>query len=582
MDLKVQANAVRLALQFVDTGSEIHNIVPYRPQKTLMPQEAKVVSLLRSTPEQEGIESEYLYPFVYNLVHDPDINLHTLLVVRNGRVIAESNVGGYSTKTWTITHSLCKSVTGLAILMLIDEGKLKPEDKIIGLVDEGNLLTDFTHRHLTLRHLLTMSSGINFNEIGAVTSDSWVKSYLESGYKFEPGSEFSYNSMNTYLLSHIVKKVSGQSLTEFLRPRLFEPLKINMVHWETCPQGTETGGWGMYLTPEDMAKIGMLYMQKGQWEGKTIVSPYLIESAVTRQISVPHSYGAFDYGYQCWVSRFGSSFLLNGMFGQNVMVFPQANLLVAATAGTSEVFQQGEFFRRVRRYFEGYMPQVGALPENNEGQAKLNSLLHISQGVDIREETDYGSNLEKVNLLEKVFSGQVFTFEEDEQKRGSIIPLIQQILRNGYTSKLQFLTFMMKEKGPTLIFSDAYEHYEITLGFSQSFINTIVSKEEPYMVEALGQLGIDEEENIILKIRLNFLETASSMFLKVSFKDKEIVIEFEERPGRDMIYQGLAALSEEIAKNKLTESLLAKIEEDVLANKIDELFAPKIIGRLKE
>src|SRR5699024_4911566 len=142
-------------------------------------------------------------------------------------------------------------------------------------------------RSLTVRHLLTMTSGVDFDEVGAVTEEDWVKCYFESGVRFEPGAEFAYNSMNSYLLSAIVRERTGQGLSQVLRPRVFVPLGFGRVHWETCPRGIEKGGWGLYLCPEDMAKIGQLLLQKGRWNGRQLVSEEFLREMTRKQVDTP-------------------------------------------------------------------------------------------------------------------------------------------------------------------------------------------------------------------------------------------------------------------------------------------------------
>ncbi len=133
--------------------------------------------------------------------------------------------------------------------------------------------------------------------------------------------------MNSYMLSVIVRDVSGQSLMEYLKPRLFRPLQIQRVDWEVCPKGIEKGGWGMYMTPEDMAKIGLLYLQNGIWQGERLISEALIREATKMQMAAPQSTGAYHYGYHVWVGKQGKSFLLNGCLVRMWPVFPIVTFL---------------------------------------------------------------------------------------------------------------------------------------------------------------------------------------------------------------------------------------------------------------
>lgn len=145
----------------------------------------------------------------------------------------------------------------MAIGLLIDEGKLSLDENIYNIFPgKVNPLFKIFRPEITVRHLLTMTSGVTFNESGIVSGNDWLESYLNAPVTGKPGTEFQYNSLNTYVLSAIVSAKTEMTLEEYLRPRLFEPLGITRYLWETCPKGITKGGWGLFICPEDMAKLG--------------------------------------------------------------------------------------------------------------------------------------------------------------------------------------------------------------------------------------------------------------------------------------------------------------------------------------
>src|SRR5450756_1589632 len=205
MDITVQANALKLVGQLFDRKSSTQPIIPYLPQKTAFLNHVQQQPFPSASPESQGIPSAYLARFIEELQTDETLDLHTLMILKNGVIIAETRFGAYDPHTWTLSHSFCKSITGLAIGMLIDDGLLRLEDHLVDLfAKRSNVLSRLTQKNITVAHLLTMSSGVVFNEIGAITETDWVKTFLESGVRFEAGSEFAYNCMNSYLLSAIV------------------------------------------------------------------------------------------------------------------------------------------------------------------------------------------------------------------------------------------------------------------------------------------------------------------------------------------------------------------------------------------
>ena len=257
MDLVTDSRALSMIRQLMDNTSTTRPVFEQKPQKPkFRPSEIKM-PFERATPESQGVPSAHIADFLNALREDRTLDMHGVTVLRNGKVIAQAMFGAYDPNVWHITHSECKSITGLAIGMLIGEGKLSPDDRLIDLfAGRVGKLNALTHRNITVKHLLTMTSGVSFNEAGSVTETDWVKCFFESAVPSEPGTSFNYNSMNTYLLSCVVRQVTGQGLTEYLTPRLFEPLGIENFFWEKCPMGNEKGGWGLYILPEDIAKIG--------------------------------------------------------------------------------------------------------------------------------------------------------------------------------------------------------------------------------------------------------------------------------------------------------------------------------------
>lgn len=578
MDLTVQANGIKLVLQVFDRKSETQPIIPYVPQKKTYPAQAGLVTLPRATPESQGVPSELLQQFILALQKDRSLDLHTLMILRNGHVISETAYGDYNLQMWTATHSLCKSVVGLAIGMLVDEGKLNLQDRVVDLVKKSGLVAKVTHKALTVRHLLTMSSGITFNELGAVTETDWVKAYLESAFRFEPGAEFAYNSMNSYMLSVIVRDVSGQTLMEYLQPRLFQPLQIQRVDWEVCPKGIEKGGWGMYLVPEDMAKIGLLYLQLGLWNGKRLISEEWIREAIQMQIIAPQATGAYHYGYHIWVGKQGKSFLLNGMFGQNVIGYPNSNVLIVTTGGISELFQQGGFFRELHRFFARYLPASQALPEDLTAQQKLRDLRWLPNHT--WNKTPSAQEREAQVLPEQCqqFKNRSYKIQGDQQANIGLMPLMQQVIQNSYSKGLQRLKLFLTDKHFYVLFEEGDEKYTMPIGFGRGIATQIEIRGEPYWVSSQGEFAYDEDHRLVLKCRFSFLEISGTRMMKVFFDEDTIEVELREVPGRKIIFEGLASVSEEAFKTKFVEALVSKIDGDYLTYKINNLFAPRLLG----
>ena len=332
-----------------------------RDKKDLQP-------LIRSTPEAEGVSSELIYNLLSELGAAKKIDLHHFLVIRHGKIISETSFSPYRKGEWHTTYSMSKTFTGMAIGLLIDDGKLKLTDKVTDIVGNfANIWQMLKLRELTVENLLTMTSGVGFNESGALAGDDWIKGFLSSALNEQPGRTFSYNSMNSYILSAIVTRLSGKSMQEFLQERIFDKLGIVQSFWETSPEGVTKGGWGMFIRPEDAARLGLLYLNKGKWKGEQIISEDFVTKATSKQVENDY----FGYGYQLWRGRREGSFVFNGMMGQDVHVYPDLDMIIVNFAGDPVVFQTGQVDKILDKYMTCLTLSDIALPDNPVAFANL-------------------------------------------------------------------------------------------------------------------------------------------------------------------------------------------------------------------
>jgi CubicO group peptidase (beta-lactamase class C family) len=253
--------------------------------------------------------------------------------------------------------------------LAVAEGKLSVDDPVLKFFpDDAPAQPSDKLKAMRVRDLLTMSTG-HQTEPKLTADDTWVKSFLAHPVEHKPGAHFQYNSPATYTCSAIVQKLTGQTVLDYLVPRLFQPLGIEGAEWSTSPQGISAGGWGLFLKTEDIAKFGQLYLQKGQWSGKQIVPAAWVEQATARQVSNgsdPSKDWDQGYGFQFWRCRHGA-FRGDGAFGQFCIVMPEQDAVVAITADTKDM--QAE----LNIVWEKLLPAFknAALPPNPEEQEKL-------------------------------------------------------------------------------------------------------------------------------------------------------------------------------------------------------------------
>ncbi len=301
------------------------------------------MSLPRATPESQGVSSTALLGFIKACEKKIDA-LHSMMLLRHGKVVAEGWWAPYAAHLPHILFSLSKSFTSTAVGLAAAEGRLTVDDLVISFFpDDLPKKVDPNLAKMRIRHLLSMSTGHAEDTTGRMIEgggDNFVRGFLALPVENEPGAPFVYNSGASYMLSAIVQKVTGKTLLEYLTPRLFEPLGIEGATWESCPRGINMGGWGLNIRTEDIARFGQLYLQKGVWNGKRILPEAWVQEATRKQVSngdpsTPNDW-AQGYGYQFWRCRHGA-YRGDGAFGQYCIVMPAQDAVLAITSGVPDM-----------------------------------------------------------------------------------------------------------------------------------------------------------------------------------------------------------------------------------------------------
>ncbi len=585
MAFQTTSSAISLAKNILSTRTVTEARLETKPTKPAFGGSAIDSPLPRATPESMGISSRHIAEYLQKLEDMPELDMHGVTILREGAVLAEANFGAYDSAVWHISYSECKSVTGLAIGLLVDEGRLSLDDKVLQIFDAPRRrLSSLMLRDLTVRNLLTMSSGVLFNEAGSVTEEDWLNAFFESIPVFMPGERFHYNSMNSYVLSAIVQEQTGESMSEYLRPRLFEPLGIENFHWETCPMGIEKGGWGLYMRREDFAKIGQLILQGGRWDGEQLISEEFISAATTAQIQTPQSYGDYDYGYQIWVGRSRNSFLMSGMFGQNVLGFFDTDLLLVTNAGNDEMFQQSKFFPMTHDFFARDFPNF--LPEDAAALRELDSRISDlayskSQPQQVlsflRREPTQPPECEHLD-------GRRFVVTSENAPSVGLAPLFLQAMQNLYAKGLAAVSFSMRDGQFIVTIEEEDASYDLPLGFYAPERVELNFQGETHLAAVTGRFARDEDDRLCLIMRVSLLETASARHIRFYFAPdaKSMSAAFRETPGVPFLLSGLKDMRGNRKRQPAFVQLLGRGDPDYLEYKIRAAFEPTVDFILKD
>ena len=582
--------------------------VDYFPQKPDFPFDAVYEqAFVRATPESQGISSDLFAALLRELDASKDTEMHHFMALRHGKVICECNFAPYPKGMWHITHSMCKSITGMAIGMLIEEGKLKLDENIYDIFpDHINAFSKIFRPVITVENLLTMTSGVTFNESGIVSGNDWLGSFLNASVNGKPGTEFQYNSLNTYVLSAIVTKRTGETLTEYLTPRLFGPLGITKYYWETCPKGITKGGWGLFLCAEDMAKLGQLYLQRGKWNGQQLVSEYWIEISTARHLKTQND--TYGYGYQLWMEQRPGSFEYNGMLGQNVIIYPDMDMVLVTNAGNKEMFQDCIMLNIIRKYFPVNYHPADVLPENPLSYSLLKRLCgELENGENNNRSTSLRGRWKRNVVSRRKHSDKKYSYRISaavdrpsdhhsfmravsgrtyvmEQQNIGIAPLFVQVFHNNMTDGISEISFTYDAGNFYVSFTEGEVIHKLPVGFGRAADGCVDLHGEHYLVATLGEFARDENDIPVLKLEITFIEECVKRKAHIFFhEDNGIEIRWNETPGKKMILSGLSSITEELSGNFLYNSLLGdhNITTELLHRLMEQTIEPVVRGYLK-
>ncbi|MGG1517995.1 serine hydrolase [Paenibacillus oryzisoli] len=334
-----------------------------------------------STPEAQGLFSATLAK-TFEVFHNQGV--HSVAVIRNGVLVAEAYQPHVSAHAVQDMKSVTKSIVSALFGIALAEGHLKsPEQRLASFFPQ--LEQDPLKSKIRLKHLLNMTSGLDWDNVNEQSStemmhsDNWVDYILNRPGLHEPGNVFNYSNGDAHLISAILQLATGESMLDYAKKRLFEPLGITQVSWNDDPQGRTIGAWALALTLGDMAKLGYLFLKNGQWAGQAIIPEAWIRTAVTKRVFLNYSNGTQGgYGYYWWSKPLAPGLVrgsrkpidvhyASGSGGRRIFYVPELELVVAMTANSADVDMPENLLNHVVQAIRGNKP----LSPNSEASAQL-------------------------------------------------------------------------------------------------------------------------------------------------------------------------------------------------------------------
>lgn len=458
----------------------------------------ELYQLKRSTPESQGVSSEAILEFIQEVENirsgDMGQDFHSFMLLRHGFVIAEGWWQPYQSSSPHVLFSLSKSFTSTAIGFAVQKGLLTVEDNVVSYFPEECVSPSKNLSKMKIKHLLSMNTGhiVDTTDFFFGREDgNWVKAFFGVPVEKEPGTHFLYNTGATYMLSVILQKITGEKLIDYLQTRLFNPLAITGASWETCPMGYNTGGFGLRVKTEDIAKFGQLYLDHGKLNGKVLLKEEWIMEATDSQsdnsANGPGDWGQ-GYGYQFWRCR-NNAYRGDGAFGQYCIVMPEKDAVLAITGGMKDLQKPLEIV------WDKLLPSFmeGTLPETTDYKTlcdKLSSLQYLLP-----------DGTEKA-VIESELQDRTYCLESNQFH-------IEEITFSFETDRM---SIRMKEEG---------QIHELFAGRGKWTEGTFFFNGNQEPIACTG--GWKDDTTLVLKARL--LEMPFAMNFDIRFGDNELFLE---------------------------------------------------------
>lgn len=498
------------------------------------------------SPNEVGISSKVIKDFL-NDAEEKGYEFHSLMVIRHGKVAVEWYNEPYNKDTPQTVYSISKSFTSTAIGFAINEGLVSLDTKLLDLFpDYPPKKNDDRFEKLTIRNLIKMSSGKQPSFLSDKGKVDWIEDFINSPWVFEPGEKFLYINENIFMLSAIIRRVTGMTMREYLTPRLFEPLGIDVPFWESDRNGVEAGGWGLYLKTEDIAKLILCYLNKGVYNGVQVIPESWVAEATKKQIdnsqNRPGTDASYGYGYCFWKNSIDeTSFRADGMFSQFGIGIPEYDAAVIITSAVTDETACLE-------YVFNYFPR--AFTEADEADEALESTM--IEPLYISDRSPKEAEIENRYIkFRKKYILNLLGFEM------SVLPMAITYMLTDKPGNIDMVKFNFNENDCTMEWTEKTETNTITIGLDAHY---------KYSKMRLGKIDFTvcsnarwlDNESLLVTIRP--INTVGKRNLIFEFRPKDKVVMFpSSTPQTSEILKSLDGFFKQVIPNEKICNVFMKI-----------------------
>lgn len=532
-------------------------------------------ALAHVTPESVGVKSEVLADFIREL-NEKQLGVHSFTVVRHDKVCAQCFWAPYGPDSPHTLYSVSKSFTSTAVGFAVDEGLIGLDDPVYTYFPEcqkyfvGSRIRNVYNRALTVRMLLTMRSGKMISSAEGKNGKNWIKDFFKASFMMPPDTKFKYCSENTFILSALIKRVTGKSTVDYLDEKMFRPLGIEKPFWQTDGEGNNAGGWGLYMRSEDLAKFFLPYLHGGKYKGEQLIPAAWVEQATAKQTATVRD-GVLDnmcgYGFQFWRNPMPNSFRAEGLFGQRCVMFPEYDALVVLNSGRSKDYDIMEVFWK-------YFPQCfehDAFPENETAYRDLLDTAAACQMEDLPAAPRNAG-------FEQYLGSK--TLHAKTTSRTSVMPVAVSMWSYEKCGKISDMQFDFDEKGVQFTWRECDGVHTLFAGMNGAFgISDVAYGREHYHTYAKAAWTDGNR----LQLWIRFIETAHVKKLTFIFSDDGIKVlnmsdpKFEELPVFYLVFSGVDVrrFGEKVIEGAVRDVGMLFLEPDFsakLKNRKESLF----------